>query len=163
MQPEDDDHPVSSALGWQAIPPPKQPRITEFERAKIAVNQLYHAISRGLGIDVARQLFVEIATPSTQREQDEWSRCYLLTAYIHLRQQNGCSHKDAVHELAELNKNQGYTIGVRRHTESAIHEAVRELLGKRPPKNASPFLLKLMEEAKKLHEGKRGRPKKKRG
>ena len=121
--------------------------------------RLFQDISRGLGIEVARQIFVAIATPSTQRKREEWSRCFLLTLYILCRRQYDWPLKTVASFFAKINKEEGWTIGVRNHTEGAIYEELRNLLGKRPPKNPSPILRDLIEEAKKLPERRPGRPK----
>src|SRR5262249_18211936 len=149
---EDDRPPVSSALGWRPIPPPKLPRETDLARARVAVNNLFRAIERGLGIDVARQLFNEIATPSTRPEQEEISRCILLSVYTHLRQLKGWSHIEVVRHLARMNeehKKDGLIVGVRKYTEGAIYEELRHLL-ERPPKKQSPILRDLIEQANEL-------------
>jgi hypothetical protein len=176
-----DCYPVSVALGLpipSASEPKTQHRMTR-EDAKVIADRAFQAISRGRGIDEAQEIFRERAPQLSKEQEEEFKKCVLLNYYIILRTHYGLNLQKVARHLA---KNASELVRIRSSkgrkrrkaalisyagkqsaddpikAEVAIAKELGRLLGKRPPRNPSPWRRMLMDEAKKLPERTRGRP-----
>jgi hypothetical protein len=121
------------------------------QAAEATAKQVFQSVSRVLGLAEAQRIFGELAAQPPKRLQEELSRCSLLHAYILFRRK-GWPLKKVARHLAEINKTLPIAskYGTRGYTEGAIFDQLYNLLWRRPPKQPSPLLRSLMEEASEL-------------
>jgi 2-iminoacetate synthase ThiH len=149
------------------------------ETARAAAKDIFRRITRLLGLAEAQRIFSDLATPTPKKVIEEMNNHLLLQAYIdygggeiaplarHLLKRGKTIGMDfstrGARPINEAKRKKQLKDGVEIKPETGIAKQLQRLLGKGPPKNASPALRMLVEEARQLPRSRRGPKRKKLG